>query len=587
MSGLYESFRRSGSGMSVPILARYPAAADPNRLPPQNLEAERSLLGSILLDEAGVVMAEVLDLIDVPDFYRDVHQIVFQGMKDLFEDGKPIDPVTLADMLIQQQVFEAVGGDELLTELVNAVPHAANARFYAGIIKEHSDRRRTIDALTEAMRRAYANEMTAPELLDFVAAEVQTIKVDDSSREEGELHPLPDRMGEKAFHGLAGEIVKIAAPQTEACREAILGQLLVAIGNAIGPRPHWRVDATVHRCNLFLCLVGPTGIARKGTSWDVAQWMLARCDPDWADRPILSGLTSGEGLIDQVRENDGPVLAVESEFARVLTNASRDYSSLSSVLRQAWDGRRLYVATKNNPLFVDNAYFSLIGHMTVSDLKAKLTSNDLENGMANRFLWMSVYRGGELPEGGDFDEVERALGPLIKPVTEAIDLAKFEKSFDRPVGKTARAKEYWKALYTGPLKQVKTGHYAKVTVRAAPLILRIALIYAVLDRCKQIDVPHLEAAKAFWDYCDATCAHLFGDPKKDDELAKVMEALKKNPAGLTKGEICRKAFHGKMRAAKLDELLAQAQGTGQVVRGIRQTGGGPKAIWVYRKPEKG
>lgn len=569
-------------GPAIPIWRT--ASALPDRLPPHNLEAEQSCLGSILID--GAMMAAVAELVDVADFYRDIHQVIFQAMKDLWEEGSPIDAITLADRLISQKAFDQVSGDETLRELIDAVPHQVNAAYYAGIVRSKAKTRHLIDVMTEGIHRAYSNELTAEELLDLVARRISTVKCDDDRKDDNTIHPAPDRMGEKAFHGLTGEIVRIVNPQTEACPEAILAQFLVAFGQLIGPRPHWGVDRTVHRCNLFVCLVGPTGIARKGTSWDIVRWLLCQSDPDWPDRRILGGLTSGEGLIEQIAEADGNLLAVESEFARLLTNASRDHSSLSAVIRQAWDGPLLSVPTRNNPIYCSNAYFSLIGHMTISDLRAKLCDNDLSNGMANRIVWVNVYRDGNLPEGGDFDAVSQALSPLVPDLMRAANHGQKDMAFERRVRKTPRARELWRELYEGPLSEVRTGDYAKVTVRAAPMILRIALIYAVLDRCTAIDVPHVEAAKAFWDYAEGTAAHLFGNIRDDTDLAKVIAALGGIPAGLTKGEINRKAFGGHAKAAKLDELLGQAQGAGLIARGERKTSNGSKTIWIHREVKK-
>lgn len=577
----YDEARRQAS---IPIWKT--SAALPDRLPPQNREAERAVLGAIILK--GETIATVAEVLDVPDFYFAEHQVVFQAMKDLWEEGTPIDGVTLGDRLdqIRMEGLDKAQVNELLGDLVDAVRHELNASYHAAIVAAKAKMRQLMDVLAEGLHRGYSQDITAEELLDEMTRRISAVRCDEPSIDENTIHPAPDRMGRKAFHGIAGEIVDIITPQTEACPEAILGQFLVAFGNVLGPRAHWTLDATSHRCNLFLCLVGPTGIARKGTSWDVVRWLLSRTDPDWGDRSILGGLTSGEGLIESVDEAGGSLLVVESEFARLLTNASRDHSNLSTVVRQAWDGPLLSIPTRTNPVYCSNAYVSIIGHMTMSDLREKLTQNDRENGMANRFMWMSVYRDGLLPEGGDFDAVAQALDTLAGDVTMAATLGQSDRAFDRPVRKTPRAKEMWAALYKGPLAEVRTGDYAKVTVRAAPIILRLAVIYSILDRSRSIDVQHIEAAKAFWDYCDATAAHIFGSPSHDTALAKVIAALKGIPAGLTKGEINRKAFGGHARARQLDELLAQAQGSGLVLRGTRQTAGGAKTVWVHREAGK-
>jgi hypothetical protein len=562
---------------TVPMRPSEAAATD--RLPPQNLEAERSVLGSILID--GRKIAEVRELLEARDFYRDAHQVAYQAMVDLDDEGRPIDAVTLADILIAQGRFEEIGGDDLLAECVEAVPHELHAAYYAGIVKSRSKSRDVLEALTEGIDRVYSQQMTAEEVVDAVSRRVGALGSEIATKEEASSHPLPDRMGEKAFHGVLGEVVRIVAPQTEACREAILGQLLVAMGNVVGPRPFWQVDATRHRANLFLCLIGPTGIARKGTSWDVTRWLVEKCEPELQKQGIAGGLSSGEGLIDAVKEQDGPLLAVETEFARLLTSAGREHSTLSTVLRQAWDGTHLMLRTRNNPVFVENAFVSIIGHMTLSDLRLKMTENDLENGMANRFLWLAVYRDGILPEGGDFASVTQALDPVVPGLIEAIDFARTDRAFERPVKKTRKGRELWAELYTGPLSIPRTGHYAQVTVRAAPMILRLALLYAIFDGSPQIDACHIEAGKAVWDYCDATAAHLFGSPIEDDDLARIVELLRSQEGGLSRAEINRKGFGGHLRADRLDEILAQAQGAGVLRKSQKVTRGRTRDLWLH------
>src|SRR5947209_3448290 len=95
------------------------SAALGDRLPPQNLEAERSALGSILLDND--VLHEIIPILGVADFYRDAHQVVYQAVRDLYDQGKAVDAVTLADELIRRDQFQKIGGDETLKEIVDSV----------------------------------------------------------------------------------------------------------------------------------------------------------------------------------------------------------------------------------------------------------------------------------------------------------------------------------------------------------------------------------------------------------------------------------------------------------------------------------
>ena len=400
------------------------------RTPPHHLEAERGVLGGILLDEEKLL--EIVDILGVDDFWRDTHQLYYRAILDLYEKGDPIDAVTVADELKAHGHWETCGGDEYLTELHMCVPHAANAVYHAHVVKKKAIARRLIESANETITEAYSHQYTAEELVGRHVERMGKIECTEISPEEDlSLHPLPEKMAPAAYRGLIGDIVGIIKPHTEACAEGILGQLLVLFAAAMGPRPHWRVGGSVHRCNLFLCLVGPTGIARKGTAFDAAYWLLTR-DQRRNSLPLASGLTSGEGLIIGAKECDGSLLCVETEFGKTLANMGRENCNLSAVLRQAWDGPRLRVMTKNNPVSTDDSYIHFIGHITGSELSKKLPQNDIENGLVNRFCWLSVYRDGVLPEGGDFNSVTEALAPLLFDVTLSIEFARMNSGLDVP-----------------------------------------------------------------------------------------------------------------------------------------------------------
>ena len=114
----------------------------------------------------------------------------------------------------------------------------------------------------------------------------------------------PAAPAEIAYHGPLGELVHQLEPHTEADPVAVLTQLLVTFGNAIGRTPYVSVEADRHYPNLFSVLVGDTSKARKGTSWGQARRVTSEVDESWESR-IMGGLSSGEGLIAQVCEREG------------------------------------------------------------------------------------------------------------------------------------------------------------------------------------------------------------------------------------------------------------------------------------------
>ena len=114
--------------------------------------------------------------------------------------------------------------------------------------------------------------------------------------------PFPDDPTADAYHGLAGDLVRTIDAHTEASRVAVLVQTLAAYGNVIGTAPHFRVENTRHCLNLFCVIVGQTAKGRKGTSWNRVLQIFEAVDATWVKERICSGMSSGEGLIWEVRD---------------------------------------------------------------------------------------------------------------------------------------------------------------------------------------------------------------------------------------------------------------------------------------------
>jgi len=156
-----------------------------DRLPPQNLDAERGVLGAILLDND--VLHDVIAILSIDDFYRDAHQVVYRAIRDMYDEGKAVDAVTLADELVRRGQYKQIGGDDLLAEIANSVPHAANARYHADIVRQKSVSRQLIQTSTDLIRDGYSNMFTSQQLLDTAEAKIFAIREDQI---KGELHEL-------------------------------------------------------------------------------------------------------------------------------------------------------------------------------------------------------------------------------------------------------------------------------------------------------------------------------------------------------------------------------------------------------------
>ncbi|MCL6581913.1 MAG: replicative DNA helicase, partial [Firmicutes bacterium] len=135
-----------------------------DRLPPQNLEAEQSVLGSLLLDRDAIATA--VELLRPEDFYEEVHQLIFQAVVRLYDQNRPVDVVTLAEELRREGHLERVGGASYLGTLARAVPTAANVRHYAEIVQAKAMLRALIKAGTRIVGWAYEDTDDPRSLVD-------------------------------------------------------------------------------------------------------------------------------------------------------------------------------------------------------------------------------------------------------------------------------------------------------------------------------------------------------------------------------------------------------------------------------------
>jgi hypothetical protein len=248
---------------------------------------------------------------------------------------------------------------------------------------------------------------------------------------------------------------------------------------------------------------------------------------------VLSGLSSGEGLIKGISPADGAIvlpndvrrfLALLPEFASLLTVMKRDGNNLSAILREAWDCNRLRVLTRKEPLDVDNVNLSIIAHVTPEELLNSLTATDRCNGFANRFLIILVRRSKLLPEGG----AEVDLSPIVTRLGTAIEAS----SGRGQIARDGAARELWAREY-GRLTRQRDGIRGALCGRAEAHVLRLSLLYALLDSAREIRSEHLQAALAFWDYCERSIEHIFGGATGDLEGEKILSALANGPMTIT------------------------------------------------------
>ncbi|MAG37625.1 MAG: hypothetical protein CL878_15430 [Dehalococcoidia bacterium] len=406
----------------------------------------------------------------------------------------------------------------------------------------------------------------------------------------------PSPPGDAAFAGLAGRVVAAVDPHTEADRMGVLAHLLAAFGGAVGLRPHAMVGATGHPIRNNFVIVGRTAKARKGESAAPIMDLFGRADPVWAEGRVANGLSTGEGLIWQVRDpvegrerindkgepvryetvitdpgvDDKRLLVLEPEFARVLKVMSRQGNTLSPVIRSAWDTGDLRIMTKTNAATATGAHITIVGHITIEELRRELTDTEAVNGFANRFWWFLVRRSKELPEPQPFEGQE-----VARLATDIADALHYAQQVDF-VERDEEARALWHDVYSS-LSAERDGLVGAILARAEAHVLRLSMVYALLDRSDVVRVEHLQSAIELWAYSERCVEYIFGDATGDPAADTIHQVLKAN------GELTRTQISNLLgrheSSARINHALQELLRGGRAHMLQRETNGRPAEVW--------
>jgi hypothetical protein len=264
-----------------------------------------------------------------------------------------------------------------------------------------------------------------------------------------------------------------------------------------------------------------------------------------------SAPTYEEVVIDSGIE-DKRVLVLEGEFAQVLNVLAREGNTLGVVMRNAWDGSNLSILTKASAAQATDPHVSILGHITAEELHAKLTSTDAHNGVGNKILWVYVRRSKCLPftPRPDQDVLEQLAGELAQRITNAQTIGLVEWAED--------AAQKWEKVYPS-LTAGRAGLVGSLTARAAPQVIRMAMLYAAIDGINKINLEHLRAALALWQYCEASVNFIFKARSGDPVKAKVQQYLEAaGEAGMTRSGIG-EALGNHVRSAELELVLTSLE----------------------------
>ncbi len=427
------------------------------------------------------------------------------------------------------------------------------------------------------MTSAYEKK-AEPSLADRMAATDRELTIEEIvyGPVDPPANPWPT-LNPDALHGFAGEVVAALDPTTEADPAAVLFVLLAWAGCYLGADAHILAGNTNHPARIWPLLVGASSTGAKGTAVAAVNQFTRVVDQEFGITNTASGLSSGEGLINRVRNQRGTdpndknfdegvtdkrLFVNEPEFASVLARSRREGSTLSMVIRNAFDGYPLQTITSGNPLYSTGHHITIVGAITPSELVQRMSGVDIANGFANRFMLVCSKRSKLLPLGGepsrnDMARLSGVFSRRAQKVRGGVPVRQMEM--------TQAAKDLWTDQYMARhAVEMLDGPAASLRGRWHAHSIRLAVSYALLDGATQVDKAHIQAGLAAWDYSEASTQHIFGDEDADPDLSRLAEHVDNaDIGGLSRKHINKVVFNGHKGAKELNVLCAKLLALGR------------------------
>ena len=343
------------------------------KVPPQNIEAEQSILSAILIDNN--TLPEVLEILSKKDFYREVHQKIFSAMVDLFERSEPADLITVTNILKEQGQLESVGGATYLSELVDTIPMATNAAHYAKIIHEKATLRRLIERAASITSRCFEDRGDMEEILDFAERSIFDIS-------EDKVKP--------AFHSLAD----ILTDTYKAVEQAYENKVLVT-GVPTGYHELDQLTSGFQPGDLVI-IAGRPSMGKTALALNITQNATAATGTpsaifslEMSKEQLSLRLLSSEARVDSSKMRGG--FLKESDLARI----NRAAGSLYDL-----------------PVFIDDS-----AAISALEIRAKARRMKMEKGLGFVIIdYLQLMRGPASAERRELEisEISRSLKALAK-----------------------------------------------------------------------------------------------------------------------------------------------------------------------------
>lgn len=439
---------------------------------------------------------------------------------------------------------------------------------------------------------------------------VATMTDSSEPEETDDQHRNAPKPSDQCLYGLIGDLAREAAASNREVNPFAAGlAAIVALSAGLGRSCYLTIGDDWHHPRVFGLHVGRSGRGRKGTSTKLMKRLVKNLlvrHPDVGFKMHTGGLSSREGLAMMIHDGfkvgknevepiyDKRLFVIESEFVNVLHQGAREGNTLSSALRDAWDGSSIKPATKTTPVHASDPHINLLGHITPGELTELMRERELTNGFANRFLMIWAEQPG-LDPMPSYTTKER-LDALTDRVAEVLRFAKadrFAETDQTRMVLSEAARQRYQELYCNELQDRSAGErLAGLMTRRAPYLLRLAMLFALTDLTHTIEVRYLDAAMAWIRYWADSVKFIFASAFEEQAAAKTQKAADaildflSTTASASRTEIMKKCFQGHTHRtvldAALDELLHQTPPAIEV-EAIPRQGGRGSGTKVYRK----
>ncbi len=325
-----------------------------DRLPPQSIQAEVCVLGSMILDEASIDL--VVQILKKEDFHRPAHQLVFEVLSEMRQATKPIEAVTVIEELQQRKIYEEVGGTEYIVALVEGVPNSANAEYYAKLVRDKAMLRRLITVGNGIIREAYDSSQEALEVVAQAEREIFAIASESIG---SEVHDLKSLM-EETFENLMdmdGSVTGIGSgySKLDTMTDGLhSGEMVV-----LAARPSMGKTSLLMNIAEYMAVIDQRPIAFFSLEMSRQQ--------------IAQRLLASHARFDMQRMRRGNIREEDGEWVRLRTSAGElaeapfyiDDSPTLTILQLGAKARRMKAAHDIQAVFID--YLQLMNYIGRAD----------------------------------------------------------------------------------------------------------------------------------------------------------------------------------------------------------------------------